>query len=233
MATLACRLHYPSSTARRSSAQLRGCRVAVTEMVMREKFVMNKLALSLVLGLAVVGCSARARVAVQAKAPEPPKQEEPAPPPPEEPKAGEQIVLPEQIEFEFDQARIKQTPKTLEALNKLASVMKSHPNITKLRIEGHTDNVGKNKHNEKLSKARAEAVAKWLTQHDVPASRLATVGYGDKKPLFPNDSTDHRASNRRTEYYVEELDGKRVPDGVSGSSDTKVATGTAPTKTKL
>lgn len=182
---------------------------------------MKKLALGLVLALSVVGC--RAQVRVQAKAappPEPPKVEEPAPEP-EEPKAGEQIALPEQIEFEFDEARIKQTPETLAALESLAEVMKKHPRITKLRIEGHTDNRGSHKHNDRLSKARADAVAKWLEQHDVDASRLVTIGYGERRPLVPNSTADNRAQNRRTEYYVEELDGKKVDD-----EPQKVAAGT-------
>ena len=100
--------------------------------------------------------------------------------------------------------------------------MKTHPNITKLRIEGHTDNAGKAKLNDKLSKARAEAVAQWLAQHDVATSRMVTVGFGAKRPLVANDSADHRAMNRRTEYYVEELDGKKVD-----AEPQKVASGTS------
>jgi outer membrane protein OmpA-like peptidoglycan-associated protein len=169
------------------------------------------LALVLVLGLSTMGC--RAQVKVQAATPAPAPAAEPklvATPAPPEPKAGEQLSLPEQIEFETNEARIKQTPKTLATLESLAETMKKHPNITKLRIEGHTDNVGKEKANAKLSKARAEAVAKWLAQHDIAESRFITLGFGAKRPLVANDSPDHRAQNRRTEYYVEELDGKKV-----------------------
>ncbi len=176
----------------------------------------------LVLALSIVGCKAQVRVQAKTPAPEPPKQEEPAPaPPPEEPKQGEQIVLPEVIEFELNDSHIKQTDKTLEALNKLAEVMKKHPNITKLRIEGHTDSSGKAKRNEKLSKARAEAVAKWLTENGVEANRLATQGFGSKRPLVANDTAEHRALNRRTEYYVDEVDGKKV----DGSQPQQVASG--------
>jgi hypothetical protein len=101
-------------------------------------------------------------------------------------------------------------------------MLKSHTHVTKLRIEGHTDNVGKAKHNEKLSKARAEAVAKWLSEHEIEAQRLVTIGYGAKKPIKPNDSDANRAQNRRTEYYVEELDGKKVDgDGKSFEGEKK------------
>jgi OOP family OmpA-OmpF porin len=188
---------------------------------------MRKILLGFVLAGMLIGC--RAQVQVQAKTAEPPppaKVEEPEPVAEPEPQAGEQIVLPDQIEFEFDQARIKQTPKTLETLEKLADMMKKHPHVTKLRIEGHTDNVGRTKHNDKLSKSRADAVAKWLSEHEVEGQRLVTVGFGSKRPLKPNDSETNRAQNRRTEYYVEELDGKKVAgDGKSFEGDRKVASG--------
>ncbi|MGC4079450.1 MAG: OmpA family protein [Rubrivivax sp.] len=190
-------------------------------------------AVGLVLAMSVGGC--KASVKVQAKTPEPEKVKEPepapAPPPPapveEAPKQGEAIMLPVQIEFEFNEARIKQTPETLDALNKLADVMTKHPNITKLRIEGHTDNVGSKKRNEKLSKARAEAVARWLSEHEVATTRMVTAGYGAKRPLVPNDNEAHRAQNRRTEYYVEEVDGKKLDQPT-----TKVAGSPAGGKTK-
>jgi outer membrane protein OmpA-like peptidoglycan-associated protein len=190
---------------------------------------MKKIVLGLVMAMSLMGC--RAQVRVQAKAetppPEPPKTEAPAPEP--EPQAGEQIVLPDQIEFDTDKARIKQTPKTLETLSSLADMMKKHSHVTKLRIEGHTDNIGSDDHNEKLSKARADAVAKWLSQHEVAENRLVTVGHGAKRPVKPNDSKVNRAQNRRTEYYVEELDGKKVTDDgkkFESKPDPKVATTT-------
>ena len=168
---------------------------------------MKKLLLVFVLGASAMACSAQVRVNQPAPAP----IVEPAPVV-EQPKVGESLTLPEQVEFETNEARIKQTPKTLATLEQLAETMKKHPNITKLRVEGHTDNVGRDKLNDKLSKARAEAVANWLALHEVSANRIVTVGFGAKRPLVPNDSADHRAMNRRTEYYVEELDGKKVDD---------------------
>jgi OmpA-OmpF porin, OOP family len=173
-----------------------------------------------VLALVLGGCRAQVRVAT-APPPEPPPPEpvKVAEPTPEEPKAGEQIALPDQIEFELNKARIRQTPKTVKTLEALADVMKNHPNVTKLRIEGHTDSVGSEKHNEKLSKARADAVAKWLAQHEIDAKRLVTVGYGSRKPIRPNDNEANRAQNRRTEYYFEEVDGKKV-DGDAKTVET-------------
>ena len=182
---------------------------------------MKKLALVLVLGLSAMGCHAQVKVQAASK-PAPAAEPAPAPAPAPEVKAGEQLTLPEQIEFETNEARIKQTPKTLAALEQLATTMKKHPNITKLRVEGHTDNVGKVRLNDRLSKARAEAVAKWLAQHEVAEARIITQGFGATRPVVANDSADHRAQNRRTEYYVEELDGKKV------DAQAKIASGTAP-----
>jgi outer membrane protein OmpA-like peptidoglycan-associated protein len=195
---------------------------------------MKKIALGLVL-MTMIGCHAQVKVQAKAETP-PPKVEEPAPPPPPpaepEVKAGDQITLPDQIEFDNDQATIKQTPKTLETLDKLAELMRKHPNVTKLRIEGHTDNVGNKKHNAKLSKARADAVAKWLTEHEVDAQRLSTIGFGAKRPVKPNDSEANRAQNRRTEYYVEELDGKKVEAEGGPQKVTSSPTPVAPAKGK-
>jgi outer membrane protein OmpA-like peptidoglycan-associated protein len=184
---------------------------------------MKKLALVLVLGVSAMACRAQVRVhATAAPAQAPIAEPAPAPVVVEQPKVGELLTLPEQVEFETNEARIKQTPKTIATLEQLAETMKKHPNITKLRVEGHTDNVGKDKRNDKLSKARAEAVANWLSLHDVAASRIVTAGFGAKRPLVPNDSADHRAMNRRTEYYVEELDGKKVDDSQKVASGGSV-----------
>lgn len=182
---------------------------------------MKKLALVLMLGLSTMACRAQVKVATVEPAPAPAPAPEPLPPEPM-PVVGEQLTLPDQIEFETDEARIKQTPKTLASLEQLADVMKKNPKITKLRIEGHTDNRGKARHNEKLSKARADAVMQWLTQHDIEPSRMTTAGFGAKRPLVPNDSEAHRQQNRRTEYYVDEVEGKKVEPGakVAGTTST-------------
>ena len=182
---------------------------------------MKRFALAVVIGLSLMACKAQVKVKAATAPVQEPVKEEPAKV--EEPKAGEQIVLPELIEFEFNEARIKQTPKTLAALNNLAEVMKKHPAITKLRIEGHTDNVGSDRRNETLSKQRAEAVAKWLSQHEVEGVRVTTSGFGAKRPLVPNDTKEHRQTNRRTEYYVEELNGQKIDTNGNAKSDTKVA----------
>ncbi len=183
----------------------------------------TKVGLAVLLGLTMMACSGEVRIEAKSPPPPPPVQEPaPPPPPPEEPKAGEQLNLPEQIEFETNEAKIRQSPKTLATLEQLADTMKKHPKITKLRVEGHTDNVGNERRNDKLSKARAEAVAKWLSDHEVDRSRIVTVGYGAKRPLVANDSAEHRAQNRRTEYYVEELEGKKVEASTTSTTSASI-----------
>jgi OOP family OmpA-OmpF porin len=158
------------------------------------------------------GC-AKKELVVAVEAPVAPLAEpEPAPPPPAPPPT---IVLPGEIEFENNSPYVRQTAETLDLLGQLADILQKNPRITKLRIEGHTDNVGKAKHNQWLSQERANAVAHWLSEHDIDPSRLATVGYGDAHPLVDNSTAEHRRLNRRTEFHIEELDGDRVEDEVS------------------
>src|ERR1019366_6931060 len=69
----------------------------------------------------------------------------------------------------------------------------------KIRVEGHTDNMGRQAANQKLSQQRAMAVMNWLVDHGVDRSRLTAKGYGDSRPLGDNSSDAARAKNRRVE----------------------------------
>ncbi len=68
-----------------------------------------------------------------------------------------------------------------------------------LEVQGHTDNVGSDAYNEKLSAVRAQAVLSWLVQHGVSANRLSFKGYGKTMPVVSNDTDEGRARNRRVE----------------------------------
>jgi OOP family OmpA-OmpF porin len=81
-------------------------------------------------------------------------------------------------------------------LGDVLAVLSAHPDW-RLRIEGHTDNVGDRAANLKLSTARAAAVAAWLTGKGVAAGRLAIAGLGDTQPIADNATDDGRARNRR------------------------------------
>jgi OOP family OmpA-OmpF porin len=168
----------------------------------------------LALAAPLAGCHAKAHVALEAKAPPPPPPApvEPAPEPPPAPIVNNKIVLPGELEFEVSTAKIQETEGSLAILNELVRIMKDNPQITKLRIEGHTDSSGRAKKNLRLSRDRASAVATWLAAHDIDKDRLVTVGLGDTKPLVDNDTAENRAQNRRTEFHIQDVDGKPVAD---------------------
>lgn len=91
------------------------------------------------------------------------------------------------------------TPDSARSLEQIATLLKNKPDW-RLRVEGHTDNVGKAKDNLGLSKRRAAAVMAYLvSKHGVAAGRLVSEGFGDSKPLMPNDTDDGKAKNRRVE----------------------------------
>jgi len=105
------------------------------------------------------------------------------------------------VEFDFNKADIRKTSH--QEIGNLAEVMKKYPGIMIL-LEGHTDNVGGVKYNEKLSQRRADAVKKYLAEKfSIEASRLTTKGYGLTKPVATNATKDGRQKNRRVEAAAE------------------------------
>jgi outer membrane protein OmpA-like peptidoglycan-associated protein len=146
----------------------------------------------------------------------------PAPPPPAprkvialkgvQMKSATQIDMPGDIEFQKASAKIVMNDKTKKVLTQLAGILKDNPEITKLSIEGNTDNEGEGKgfDNEKLSEQRAQSVIEWLAKSGVDTKRLTARGNGSKNPLAANDTPEHMAENRRVEFHVREFDGKAV-----------------------
>ena len=112
---------------------------------------------------------------------------------------GQEIVI-NNLFFESNKADIK---KDSEAeLDRLAKIMHSNPDIQVL-IEGHTDNLGGSENNLVLSQARANSVALYLIQnHNIDPSRLKANGIGETNPLYPNDSNENRAKNRRVVFKI-------------------------------
>ncbi|MBP7408434.1 MAG: OmpA family protein [Flavobacteriales bacterium] len=86
-------------------------------------------------------------------------------------------------------------------LDELITFLKENPSV-KIRIEGHTDNVGSTQENMVLSNDRAFTVMGYLQDKGIPAGRLSFKGLGPTKPLKPNDTPDGRAANRRTEFVI-------------------------------
>jgi outer membrane protein OmpA-like peptidoglycan-associated protein len=89
------------------------------------------------------------------------------------------------------------------ALEELKSAMIDPHPAGRITVEGHTDNVGADADNQRLSEARAQAVVRWLTQRGVPASRITAQGLGETRPAYSNDTPAERAKNRRIQIIVE------------------------------
>jgi outer membrane protein OmpA-like peptidoglycan-associated protein len=114
---------------------------------------------------------------------------------------GQEIKIAEQVHFATGKATILADSNDL--LQQVADLIRAHPEIKFVSIEGHTDNVGKAANNKRLSKARADSVKQWLVKKGkLDAKRLLTVGYGDAKPIQPNDTPEGRQANRRVEFHI-------------------------------
>jgi outer membrane protein OmpA-like peptidoglycan-associated protein len=124
---------------------------------------------------------------------------------------GAQLDIQGDIEFDIGKATIHDTPASQSVLNQVLKIMQTTPQLGKVRVEGHTDNDGKPEANQKISEDRANAVVKWLVDKGIAAGRLSAVGCAAKDPLVPNDTPEHKQRNRRTEFDVEEMDGKQPP----------------------
>ena len=100
------------------------------------------------------------------------------------------------INFDTGKAILK--PESDKILGEIATLLKNNPSW-KMKVEGHTDNVGLKATNQTLSQERAAAVVTWLVGHGVDRARLTSVGFGDTKPLADNASEEGRAKNRRVD----------------------------------
>ena len=118
-------------------------------------------------------------------------------------KLSDQVVLitmTNQTAFDTDSSSIK--PGFHSTMDKVADVVVRYGKTT-LTIVGHTDNVGTNDYNQRLSERRALSVAQYLESRRVNGMRLATAGKGETVPVASNASESGRQANRRVEIYVE------------------------------
>jgi outer membrane protein OmpA-like peptidoglycan-associated protein len=131
---------------------------------------------------------------------EEPKVEAPPPPPPKVEVKQDKIELNEKVQFEFAKADLLPASKTL--LDDVVKIMKDHPEIEKIRVEGHTDNEASANYNLKLSERRAAAVVAYLKEKGVAGNRMESKGFGLTKPIADNGTPDGREKNRRVEIHI-------------------------------
>ncbi len=101
----------------------------------------------------------------------------------------------------FETGKYDLLPDSKAELNKLVGFLNLNKTL-KIELSGHTDDVGGKKENLLLSQNRAKAVYEFLIANGIVKERLSHKGYGDTRPVVPNDSPEHRQMNRRTEFRI-------------------------------
>jgi OOP family OmpA-OmpF porin len=134
--------------------------------------------------------------------------------------ASGRLVLPGPVVFETGTDKL--SPASDSVLVAVRDFMQAKPDITLVRIEGHTDSDGAEAFSQRLTEARAMATAKWLTAKGIDCRRLVPVGFGSTKPLAPNDTPANKAMNRRIEFAPAALRGRPI-GGLPADGGGKIA----------
>jgi len=116
-------------------------------------------------------------------------------------KVGNNVIL-KNIFFNTNEYVI--LPTSLIELTTLTELLKNNPHMN-IEVQGHTDNVGNELQNEKLSFNRAKAVYDYLISEGIASQRLTYKGYGETKPIKTNDTEDNRKQNRRTSFIITKI----------------------------
>jgi outer membrane protein OmpA-like peptidoglycan-associated protein len=101
----------------------------------------------------------------------------------------------------FDTAKFSLRPLAREKLAKVAGIVSGHPGL-RLDVEGHTDSVGGDEYNQRLSEQRGSSVRDYLIQQGMPGSSVTTKGFGKAEPVASNDTAQGRQQNRRVELVI-------------------------------
>jgi outer membrane protein OmpA-like peptidoglycan-associated protein len=113
----------------------------------------------------------------------------------------ERLSLKDAIHFDTAKDTIKQ--ESFKILDQVAGLLKQHAELKRVRVEGHTDNVGSAAYNKDLSQRRARSVVRYLVDRGgVPAGRLESAGYGFERPVATNATAVGRAKNRRVDFTI-------------------------------
>ena len=116
----------------------------------------------------------------------------------------ERLELTEKVFFEVDSDIIKSDSHSL--LDEVAQVLRDHPEIRLIEIQGHTDDQGSSGYNKELSQKRADAVRRYLQAEGIAPRRLRATGYGEDYPRREGTSAEDRAINRRVEFVLLQID---------------------------
>ena len=109
------------------------------------------------------------------------------------------VVNVSDVLFDFDSANLK--PGAREKVMRIAAILRAHSDL-KIEVDGHTDNVGTDAYNQRLSERRAESVRSGLVQQGISREVVGTAGFGESRPVATNGTATGRQQNRRVEIVV-------------------------------
>jgi outer membrane protein OmpA-like peptidoglycan-associated protein len=113
---------------------------------------------------------------------------------------ADRIRILDAVYFETDRAEIRR--RSYGLLRNVAQVIRAHPEIAQIQVEGHTDSRGTDEYNQHLSQRRAESVVQFLVDEGVDPARLIGRGFGESRPVRTNSTSSGRAVNRRVEFNI-------------------------------
>ncbi len=149
---------------------------------------------------ATAGISLKVSLARPKEAPPPPPPAPVAQAAPPPPPVTKKIVL-RNVHFDFNKAIIR--PDAKPVLDEAVQILKTEEPSAAVIVEGHTDSVGSEAYNMKLSQRRADAVRSYLVRNGIAANRIRTEGFGKTRPVASNATADGRAQNRRVELHLD------------------------------
>jgi outer membrane protein OmpA-like peptidoglycan-associated protein len=134
---------------------------------------------------------------------------------------GAKLEVPGEIVFQPDSAVLAPGSGNEAVLAEVEAYLEQSPRVTRLRIEGHTNNTRPADQSLELSGKRALAVKNWLRESGIHEGRLLAVGFGDALPVASNGDPAGQAQNERIAFRIAELDGKPYlgPDPLAGGTE--------------
>ena len=124
---------------------------------------------------------------------------------------GDRILILHPVHFFTNKALV--VPDSRSIIEAVRETLADNPQLLRVRIEGHTDSRGSDAYNQRLSESRAQEIRRMLIEGGIDADRLVAIGYGEARPIAPNDTPANLELNRRVEFHIEEVAGDEADDG--------------------